>query len=210
MRDIIHVAIVEDDDEIRQSLSLIIRGTPGFHCSHVFVDAESAIKELPNLYINVVLMDIELPGITGIEAVQRLSPVLTGIDFIMLTIRDDEEAVFSSLMAGASGYLLKDTPPTELLRGIKEVSSGGSPMSTRIARRVVASFKQKKKPAIISERETEILRLLCEGKNYKSIAATLFLSSHTVKTHIKNIYRKLQVHSRGEAVSKAIKDGLVD
>ena len=155
-------------------------------------------------------MDIELPGITGIEAVKNLSPKLANVDFIMLTIRDDEEAVLSSLMAGASGYLLKDTPPSELLRGIKEVFSGGSPMSTRIARRVVASFKREKKPEIISEREPEILRLLCEGKNYKSIATALFLSAHTVKTHIKNIYRKLQVHSRGEAVSKAIKDGLVD
>ncbi|MEM1356883.1 MAG: response regulator transcription factor [Bacteroidota bacterium] len=210
MPDILHVAIVEDDDEIRQTLSLIIRGTPGFHCAHVFVDAESALKELPNLYVNVVLMDIELPGMTGIEAIRRLAPQLTGVDFIMLTIRDDDDAVFNSLVAGASGYLLKDTPPSELLRHIKEVSTGGSPMSARIARRVVNSFKQTASPSPLSARETEILQLLCDGRNYRDIAETLFLSPHTIKTHIKNIYHKLQVHSRGEAVSKAIKEGLVD
>lgn len=209
MNEIIHVAIVEDDDEIRQTLALIINGTPGYFCRHTFVDAESAIKELPNLYVNVVLMDIELPGITGIEATKKLKPSLAETDFIMLTIMQDETSIFNSLCAGASGYLLKDTPPSELLQSIKEVFKGGSPMSTNIARKVILSFQKTTPPSPLSNRETEILKLLCDGMNYRSIAEKIFLSSHTVKSHIKNIYKKLHVNSRAEAVKKAIKDNLL-
>jgi len=207
--EIIHVAIVEDDDEIRQTLALIINGTPGYFCKHTFMDAESAIKELPNLYVNVVLMDIELPGITGIEAIKKLKPNLAETDFIMLTIMQDETSIFNSLCAGASGYLLKDTPPSELLQSIKEVFKGGSPMSTNIARKVILSFQKTSPPSPLSNRETEILQLLCDGMNYRSIAEKIFLSSHTVKSHIKNIYKKLHVNSRAEAVKKAIKDNLL-
>jgi len=209
VNEIIHVAIVEDDDEIRQTLALIINGTPGYFCRHTFVDAESAIKELPNLYVNVVLMDIELPGITGIEATKKLKPSLAETDFIMLTIMQDETSIFNSLCAGASGYLLKDTPPSELLQSIKEVFKGGSPMSTNIARKVILSFQKTTPPSPLSNRETEILKLLCDGMNYRSIAEKIFLSSHTVKSHIKNIYKKLHVNSRAEAVKKAIKDNLL-
>ena len=208
LKEIIHVAIVEDDDEIRQTLALIINGTPGYHCKHTFIDCESAIKELPNLYVNVVLMDIELPGITGIEGIKKLKPLMPDTDFIMLTIKQDEESIFESLRVGASGYLAKDTLPTELLRSIKEVFHGGAPMSTNIARKVILSF-QNVKASPLSDRETEILKLLCEGMNYRSIADQIFLSAHTVKSHIKNIYRKLHVNSRAEAVSKAIKDKLI-
>ncbi|MEM8907363.1 MAG: response regulator transcription factor [Bacteroidota bacterium] len=207
-REIIHVAIVEDDDEIRQTLALIINGTPGYYCKHTFIDCESAIKELPNLYVNVVLMDIELPGITGIEGIRQLKPQLPNTDFIMLTIKQDDESIFTSLRVGASGYLAKDTPPTDLLKAIREVYEGGAPMSTRIAKKVILSF-QNVAPSPLSDRETEILKLLCEGLNYRSIADQIFLSAHTVKSHIKNIYRKLHVHSRAEAVRKAIKDRLV-
>lgn len=209
MKEIIHVAIVEDDDEIRQTLALIINGTPGYFCKHTFVDAESAVKELPSLYVNVVLMDIELPGITGIEAIKKLKPKLSETDFIMLTIKQDETSIFNSLCAGASGYLMKDTPPSELLQSIKEVHKGGSPMSTNIARKVILSFQKTSPPSPLSDRETEILQLLCDGMNYRSIAEKIFLSSHTVKSHIKNIYRKLHVNSRAEAVKKAIKDDLL-
>ncbi len=205
---IIHVAIVEDDAEIRQTLALIINGTPGFYCKHTFVDAESAIKELPQLYVNVVLMDIELPGISGIEAVRKLKPEHCETDFLMLTVRQDDESVFKSICSGASGYLIKDTPPSDLLKSIREVFHGGAPMSANIARRVVHSF-HKFRPSPLSERETEILNLLSEGMNYRSIAGQIFLSPHTVKTHIKNIYSKLHVHSRAEAVKKAIKDNLI-
>lgn len=209
MQEIIHVAIVEDDDEIRQTLALIINGTPGYHCKHTFIDCESAIKELPNLYVNVILMDIELPGITGIEGIKKLKPDLPDTDFIMLTIKQDDESIFNSLCAGASGYLMKDTPPSELLKSISEVYQGGSPMSTNIARKVIQSFQQITIPSPLSVRETEILQHLCDGLNYRSIAEKLFLSAHTVKSHIKNIYRKLHVNSRAEAVSKAIKDRLI-
>lgn len=209
MQDIIHVAIVEDDDEIRQTLALIINGTPGYHCKHTFVDGESAIKELPHLYVNVVLMDIELPGISGIKSIAQIKPQLPNIDFIMLTIKQDDESIFNSLCAGASGYLMKDTPPSELLKSITEVFKGGSPMSSNIARKVIQSFQQTTPPSPLSDRETEILQLLCDGMNYRSIAEKLFISAHTVKSHIKNIYRKLHVTSRAEAVRKAIKDKLI-
>lgn len=209
MQEIIHVAIVEDDDEIRQTLALIINGTPGYHCKHTFIDCESAIKELPNLYVNVVLMDIELPGISGIQGVKKLKVIMPDTDFIMLTIKQDDTSIFDSLCAGASGYLMKDTPPSDLLKSITEVSQGGAPMSTNIARKVILSFKKDTPPSPLSERETEILQHLCDGLNYRAIAEKLFLSAHTVKSHIKNIYRKLHVNSRAEAVSKAIKDKLL-
>ena len=204
----IHVAIVEDDHEIRQTLALIIDGTPGFWCKLTYEDGESALKPLQENHVDVVLMDIEMPRLNGIECIRKLKPVKPQVDFIMLTIRQDDEAIFQSICAGASGYLLKDTPPAELLQSIKEVKAGGAPMSASIARRVIQSFHQLKKSPL-SERETEILRLLSQGMNYRSVAEQLFLSPHTVKTHIKNIYEKLQVNSRGEAVRKGIEDRLI-
>ena len=208
-QEIIHVAIVEDNDELRQMLSYVINGTPGFYCKHTYVDCESAIKELPNTYVHVVLMDIELPGINGIEGVKILKEKMPQVDFIMLTIKQDDESLFGSLCAGATGYLTKDTPPLQLLKSVKEVFQGGAPMSTRIARKVIDSFNIETKKSPLSDRESEILKLLCDGMNYRSIADQLFLSAHTVKTHIKNIYKKLHVNSRAGAVSKAIKDGLI-
>ncbi len=204
----IFVALVEDDEEIRQTLALIINGTPGFKCAHTFGNAESAVEKLPREYVNVVLMDIELPGASGIEAVKQLKLKMPDTDFLMLTVKQDDESVFASVCAGASGYLLKDTPPSELLQSIKEVSQGGAPMSANIARRVIQSFYNVT-PSPLSERETEILRLLSEGMNYRSIATQLYLSPHTVKTHIKNIYKKLHVNTRAEAVKRAIKDNLI-
>jgi DNA-binding NarL/FixJ family response regulator len=205
---IIHVALVEDDDEIRQTLALIINGTPGFKCSHTFSNAEAAVEKLPREYVNVVLMDIELPGASGIEAVKQLKPEMPDTDFLMLTVKQDDESVFASVCAGASGYLLKDTPPSELLLSIEEVSRGGAPMSANIARKVIQSFYNVT-PSPLSDRETEILRLLSDGMNYRSIATQLYLSPHTVKTHIKNIYKKLHVNTRAEAVKRAIKDNLI-
>lgn len=204
----IRVAIVEDDAEIRQTLGLIIDGTPGFQCSHQFPDGESALETLASAYVQVVLMDINLPGISGIDCVQQLKPKLPDLDFVMLTINQDDDSIFEALRAGASGYLLKDTPPAELLRSITEVVKGGAPMSTSIAMRIVKSFRQFQESPL-SDRETEILKLLCNGQNYRSIAEQLFVSPHTVRTHIKNIYRKLHVNSRAEAVKKAIDDRLI-
>ena len=203
----IDIAIVEDDKEIRQTLSLIIDGSKGFSCKDTYVDAESAIKSIPHKKIDVVLMDIQLPGKSGIEATKVIKQTCPHIDFIMLTVQEDDDSIFESLYAGASGYLLKDTNPVDLLTYIQDVFKGGSPMSNRIARRIIRSFHVIESP--LSDRETEVLRLLSKGMNYKEVASKMFLSPHTVKTHIKNIYAKLHVHSRAEAIYTAIKNKLI-
>lgn len=205
----IHVALVEDDPEIRHLLQLIIGGSPGFTCAHAFADAESALAGLPGAMVDVVLMDIELPGMSGIDCVKALRGQGLDLDILMLSVRDEDDAVFAALCAGAAGYLVKETPPVQLLEAIRECHAGGSPMSAAIARRVVASFRRPVDTSLLSERETEVLRLLCAGANYKSIAEGIFVSSNTVKAHIKNIYRKLEVHTRAEAVIRAHKEGLV-
>lgn len=196
------VAIVEDDAEIRGLLEILIDRSNGFSCKNVYACAEDAIPDIQNASFDVVLMDIEMPGINGIECVRQLKPNLPNTDFIMLTIRDDYDTVFQSLAAGATGYLLKDTAPTKLLEGIKEVHSGGSPMTPEIARKVTQTFKLA--PSPMTQRETEILKLMCDGQHYNEIASSLFISGHTVRTHIKNIYKKLHVCSRAEAVRAAI------
>jgi len=204
----IQVAIVEDDTEIRQTLALIIDGTPGFNCKLTYANGFDAFEALQKHYVEVVLMDIEMPKMNGIDCIRKLKPLKPTIDFLMLTIKQDDESIFDSIYAGASGYLLKDTPPVRLLEAIREIKNGGAPMSTSIARKVIQSFHQVK-ASPLSDRETEILRYLAGGENYKSIANQLFISPHTVKTHIKNIYDKLHVHSRAEAVRKAIEDRLI-
>ena len=207
LTDTIHIAIVEDDNEIRQTLQLILDGSAGFACKYAFADAESAIASIPDLPVDVVLMEIDLPGKRGIEATRELRKRIGEIDFIMLTVQSDDDSIFESLCAGASGYLLKDTNPADLLVHIKEVHEGGSPMSSQIARRIINSFRIIDNP--LSDRETEVLKLLSQGLNYKDVAETMFLSPHTVKTHIKNIYSKLHVNNRAEAIYKAIKQKLI-
>ena len=204
----LQVAIVEDDSEIRSTLGLIIDSTDGFCCQQLYNDCETAVKDLPNDPPDVVLMDIDLPGMSGIEGVKKLKASIPKTDFIMLTIHSEDESIFDSICAGATGYLLKSTPPSNLLNAIHEVHEGGSPMSAAIARRVITSFRIAPSSPL-SERETEILARLCEGENYKVIADALFVSGHTVRSHIKNIYKKLHVNSRAEAVTKALKDKLI-
>lgn len=204
----IHVAIVEDDHDIRRTLALIIDGTPGFSCQFDYVDCETALPEILKYKPDVVLMDINLPGMSGIEGVKKLKAQMPNLDVIMLTIQVDDHSVFESICAGATGYMLKSTPPAALLQAIEEVNKGGAPMSASIARKVLGSFRRSSQSPL-SERETEILRLLCEGQNYKGIAEQLFVSGHTVRSHIKNIYKKLHVNSRAEAVKKAMRDKLV-
>ncbi|MEO0897453.1 MAG: response regulator transcription factor [Bacteroidota bacterium] len=204
----IHVAIVEDDLDIQRTLALIIDGTPGFSCMYTYNDAESAIPGILDYKPDVVLMDVNLPGMSGIECVKKLKVERPEMDILMLTIRTDDDTIFDSLCAGATGYLLKHTPPVQLLKSVKEVFEGGAPMSMEIARKVLTSFR----PSIytpLSERETDILRKICEGHNYKTIAEELFISGHTVRTHLKNIYKKLHVNSRAEAVKKAYKNKLI-
>ncbi|MEM8891968.1 MAG: response regulator transcription factor, partial [Bacteroidota bacterium] len=169
---------------------------------------ESAIPEILKYKPDVVLMDINLPGMSGIEGVKKLKAQQPDLDIIMLTIQVDDHSVFESICAGATGYMIKSTPPAALLQAIEEVNKGGAPMSANIARKVLGSFRRSS-DSPLSDRETEILRLLCEGQNYKSIAEALFVSGHTVRSHIKNIYKKLHVNSRAEAVKKAMRDKLV-
>jgi DNA-binding NarL/FixJ family response regulator len=204
----INVAIVEDEDEIRELLEKIIDRSPGFSCKYAFKDCESAIEALKTAQPDVVLMDIQLPGMTGIEGLKVLKGILPAADFIMLTIRDEEETIFQSLCAGATGYLLKETPPVKLLAAITEVREGGSPMSPGIARKIALSF-QPTQSNPLSERETEVLARLAEGENYSTIASKLFISGNTVRAHIKNIYRKLHVNSRAEAVILGLKQKFI-
>ncbi|MCB9182976.1 MAG: response regulator transcription factor [Flavobacteriales bacterium] len=206
--DVITVAIVEDDRMARDALAAMIEATEGFRLCGAFGSAEDATLRLPDQDPDAVLMDIHLPGMSGIECVRRLKERMKGTDFIMLTVIDDEESVFRSLSAGATGYLHKHSTPQQVADAIREVHAGGSVISPGIARLVVRSFRPQSAPRL-SERENEVLARLCEGENYRSIADMLFISANTVKAHIKSIYAKLHVSTRAEAVRTATRDRLV-
>ncbi|HVK58336.1 MAG TPA: response regulator transcription factor [Candidatus Kapabacteria bacterium] len=205
---VIKVSVVEDNDRLRESLALLIDGSPGLKCSGTHRSAETALGRLPAEKPDVVLMDIELPGRTGIECVWELKQRMPSVPIMMLTAYDDPEKIFNSLRAGACGYLLKRTPPGELLAAIQELHRGGSPMSTQIARRVVASLHQPKPPknsaqeSPLTGRETEILAHLAKGYSNKEIANLLNVSLETVRTHLRHVYEKLHVHSRTEALAR--------
>jgi DNA-binding NarL/FixJ family response regulator len=201
----IQVGIIEDEKEIRESLKTLIDGCEGFSCIHTFSTGEEALAALPGLLLDVVLTDIHLPGKSGIECVAELKPKCPNTQFLMCTSFEDTESVFKALKAGATGYLTKTTQASKLLDAIVEVHKGGSPMSSHIARKIVASFQQtdeNKELEKLSQREQEILGLLSKGLRYKEIADQLFVSTETVRTHIRNIYQKLQVNSRTEALNK--------
>lgn len=203
---LINVGIVEDNHKIREGLAAIIDSSDGFRCKAKFTTAEDAIKKLPIENPDVVLMDVNLPGMSGIECVVKLKEILPDVQIMMLTVYEDNETIFKSLIAGATGYILKRTPPAELLEAIIELHGGGSPMSDQIARKVVQAFQQmgksSKETENLSERETEILSYLSKGYHDKEIADNFFLSVKTVRTHLRNIYKKLHVRSRTEAVIK--------
>lgn len=200
----IKVAIVEDNEKIREGLATLIDGSDGFVCSAVHESAEEALRRLPAYHPDVVLMDIQLPKMSGIECVARLKELNSNMQIMMLTVYEEDDKVFKSILAGATGYILKRTPPAELLEAIKELHEGGSPMSDQIARKVVQAFQQmgksSKETENLSEREQEILSFLAKGYHDKEIADHFFLSIKTVRTHLRNIYRKLHVRSRTEAV----------
>ena len=201
----ITVAIVEDVKDIREGLKLLIDSSDGFTCAEVYVNAEDAVKELPNSRPDVVLMDINLPGISGIEAIRQIKDKCPDTLFIMSTIYEDDENIFESLKAGASGYLLKKTAPSKILDAITEVVNGGSPMSTQIARKVIASFQRKNsidEVDILTPKEKEILKALAKGLRYKEIANEMNIGIETVRSHARRIYEKLQVQSRTEALNK--------
>ncbi len=201
----IDVTIIEDDYEIRESLALLISGTRGFSCKKSYGDCETALADIERHTPDVILMDIELPGMSGIEGIRQIKARFPEIDILMLTVHGNEQLVFESLCAGACGYLMKDTPPAKLLDAIEDVYNGGAPMSTTIARMVVSSF-QVTQDSPLTKRETEVLSHLGRGKSYKMIADALFISEETVRRHLKNIYKKLEVHSKNEAVAKALRE----
>jgi DNA-binding NarL/FixJ family response regulator len=202
----ISVSIVEDDAQVRASLVKLIDSSPGFRCVSQHGSAENALQEIPRIKSEVVLMDINLPGINGVECVRRLKPQMPGTQVIMLTVYQNTEHIFNALAAGATGYLLKQTPPAELLAAIREVHGGGSPMSSHIARKIVQSFQQSASASAeaqsLSPREAEVLDLLTKGFLYKEIADSMKVTYATVHTHIRHIYEKLHVRSRTEAVAK--------
>jgi len=204
----IRVAIIEDNKDIRELMQIIIDGSPGFYCKRIFEDCESAIPLLLQNPPDVLLMDIDLPGMNGVEGVIKLRQENESIAILMLTIHEDADNVFESLCAGASGYLVKGLPPVKLLASIQEAKAGGAPMSPSIAAKVVRYF-HRDKGHNLTKREHEILALLCAGENYTSIAEKLFISPNTVKGHIKNIYKKLQVTTRAEAVLKAHRNRII-
>ena len=201
------VSIVEDTDDIRNALRVLINGSKGFECVHVFVDAEEAIQNMSSKEIDVVLMDINLPGMDGIECMKTLKPEMPKAQFMMCTVYDDDDHIFNALQSGASGYILKRTSPAQILEAIRDLHEGGSPMSSEIARRVVDSMQKSKKRSeaaeLLTARENEILDFLARGYLYKEIAAELFISKETVKKHIHSIYDKLHVQTRTEALNKA-------
>ena len=203
----INVAIVEDKHEIRESLLSLLDSSPGFQCVAACASAEAALTEILPRQPDVVLMDIGLPGMSGIECIQKLKELTPKTQMMMLTVFEDQERIYQALAAGASGYLVKKTPPAKLLEAIQDLHRGGSPMSNQIARRVVQAFQQppqaRQSLALLSEREKEILNHLSQGFLYKEIAAALGISIETVRTHIRNIYEKLHVHTRTAALLKA-------
>lgn len=202
----IQVAIVEDIEDIREGLASFINSAEGFRCMATFACAEAALKELPDLAPDVVLMDIGLPGMSGIECIRILKAQDAAMQIMMLTIYEDDEKIYNSLAAGATGYILKKTPPAQLLEAIQDLHKGGSPMSPQIARKVVQAFQHMRTPAketeALSKREQEILGYLAQGRLYKEIADKLSISVETVRTHLRNIYEKLHVRNRAEAMLK--------
>ena len=212
---VIKVVVVEDNDPIREGLKMLIDGTEGYSCIAGYGDCADMLVKIKADNPDVLLMDIGLPGMNGIEGIKKVRLIFPELAILVLTVYEENDLVFDALCAGACGYLVKKTPPSKLLEAIKDAYEGGAPMSSHIARKVI-DFFQKKKPAQVNKsnyeltpREKEILTGLVEGHNFKAIADSLFISIETVRFHFRNIYKKLHVHSQSEAVAKAIKEGLI-
>jgi DNA-binding NarL/FixJ family response regulator len=207
------VGIIEDQPKIREGLRSLIDGTEGYCCVGSFGSMEEALAKIDQELPNVLLVDIGLPGMSGIEGIRRLKDQHPGLAMLMLTVYDDDRRIFDALCAGACGYLLKKTPPARLLECLKEVVDGGAPMSPEVARRVVALFREIRPPVQadhqLTPHEIRILTLLVEGHNYKTAADELGVSINTIRFHMRSIYEKLQVHSKSEAVSKALRNRII-
>ena len=204
----LRVVVIEDDTLIREGFTNLINQSDNLICIANYDNCEEAIKNLTKDGPQIILMDIGLPGISGIEGIRRIKKIRTDIEIIVVTVHDDDFKVFDALCAGASGYLTKNISPENLLNAIDEVSTGGAPVSTNIARMVIKSF-QKSAESPLSSRETEVLQLLGRGKSYTMIADDLFIDKETVRSHIKNIYRKLEVSSKAEAIEKANRERFI-
>ncbi len=213
MKESIRIGIVEDQDQTREGLAALVGGTTGFTVTGAWGSVEEALPALSKSLPDVLLLDIELPGASGIEGVRLFRERHPALQVLMLTVYADNEHVFEAICAGACGYLLKDTPPGRLLEALREVHGGGAPMSPEIARKVVEMFQRTVPPRraedALSGREAEVLRLLADGHSYKTAAGALGLAEDTVRFHIRHIYEKLHVHSKSEAVLKAFRSGLL-
>jgi DNA-binding NarL/FixJ family response regulator len=210
----IKVSIFEDNKHLRESLQILIGGTQGYNCIGAYPDCRDLLFQLKQNTPDVVLMDIEMPGMNGIDAVKKIKENYPAVQVLMQTMFDDDEYVFDAICSGASGYILKTTTPYGYIEAIQNVFSGGSPMSPSIARKVFDLFKNNvpspsKVKYNLTEKEKEILQHLVSGMSYKMIADEMKISTETVKTHMKNIYTKLHVNSNTEAVAKALKDKII-
>ncbi len=210
----INVTIFEDNDSLREGLFQLVNGSGGFKCVGAYPDCDQLIRRIKNHTPDVVLMDIEMPGMNGIEAVKILKEKFPSLKILMQTIFEEDNKIFESICAGASGYILKNTSPARILESIREIYEGGSPMTPSIANKVLQMVQSKSstvdpKYFRLTDREKEVLTCLVKGMSYKLIADACFISVDTVRGHIKNIYEKLQVHSKSEAVAKAIRGKIV-
>jgi len=207
------VAVIEDHREFRDYLTALISGTEGFHCTGSFRSVEEALPRISAHVPDVILLDIGLPGMSGIEGIRLFKERYPEMLLLTLTIHDDDERIFDALCAGASGYLLKKTQPAALVESVKEAAQGGAPMSPEVARRVIRLFREVRPPNRadynLTPHEIRILKLLVEGHNYKTAATKLGVAPTTINFHLQNIYQKLQVHSKTEAVAKALRNRLI-
>ena len=209
----IKVLLIEDQRDVREGLSVLINGSPGFRCLAACRTMEEALRAVDHELPDVVLTDVGLPGMSGVEGTKILKEAHPDLPVVALTVYDDDEDVFNALCAGASGYLLKNTPPAKLLESLKEVVAGGAPMSPEVALRVIRLFREFSPPARalhrLTQQELQLLKLIIDGHTYKTAAVELEISVSTVSFHLQNIYNKLQVHSKSEAVAKALRERLV-
>ncbi len=211
--DPIEVAVIEDQREMRDGLAALIGGTSGYRCTRAFRSMEEALASIPAHVPHVALVDLGLPGMSGTEGIRALKARFPDLLILVLTVYDDDERIFDAMCAGACGYLLKKTAPARLLESITEVAEGGAPMSPEVARRVIELFREIRPPEQsdyhLTPHETRLLRLLVEGHSYKTAAIELGVSVNTISFHMRRVYEKLQVHSKSEAVAKALRQRLI-
>jgi DNA-binding NarL/FixJ family response regulator len=210
---VLKVAIIEDQPKIREGLRTLIDGTEGYHCTGGFGSMEEALESIPYDLPDAVLVDIGLPRMSGIEGIRLLKATYPRLPLVMLTVYEDDKRIFEALCAGACGYLLKKTPPARLLESLQEAVKGGAPMTPEVAARVIALFREIRPPDDadyhLTPHEIRILKLLVEGHNHKTAAAELDVTVNTIRFHLRSIYDKLQVHSKSEAVAKALRNRLI-